>query len=200
MATKNMMIGLALFGFLAACGDKDDDTGAPAEADADTDSDTDSDTDADTDSDTDTDTDSDTDADYNHDAANDSFNGTYAGEISVYVTNGSIEDYCVGAVDLDYDNSDDTTGQIAGQAACTFSGDLSGVLPDEYPAEIEGGSIDAEGGLWGTFVLTTSAAVIEDDWTGSVTSEGALTSEFDGEFEASGMAFTYSGGFTASKQ
>ena len=59
-----LTICTALFPLLlAACGDKDDDTGAPAEADADTDSDTDADTDSDTDSDTDADTDSDTDAD-----------------------------------------------------------------------------------------------------------------------------------------
>ena len=59
---------------VAACGDRDGDTGASevpeadADTDADTDSDTDADTDADTDSDTDADTDSDTDADTDADA------------------------------------------------------------------------------------------------------------------------------------
>ena len=73
MTRTQLFLSLSLPALLAACGDKDDDTGHSGdtghghEADADTDSDTDSDTDADTDADTDTDTDTDTDSDTDSD-------------------------------------------------------------------------------------------------------------------------------------
>ena len=81
---RNLTLSLALLLPLgiAACGDKDDDTGTSDEADSDPDSDTDSDTDADTDSDTD----SDTDADPENLLANAGFEDGWDGSWLVYPT------------------------------------------------------------------------------------------------------------------
>jgi hypothetical protein len=192
------LFALTLVATLAACGDKDDDTGTTSESDTDTDTDSDTDTDTDADADADTDTDTDTDLTYDFSEENAANDGSYSGDIAVEVSNGSLTDSCVGTTTFTYDNTN-TDGQIDGTGSCSFAGPMAALLNGEYAITLLGGSTDTAGTAAGTFLLVTDVTEINDTWAGTL-SGGTFAATVDGEFEFSGMTFTYDGAISATKQ